>query len=149
MPVQKKSGKLSNAPRIYIYIYIFIYIYIYICICVCVCVTQSHLTHSNVGIYIYIYIYIQSISQHLKNEEPGKSKIKNNKQCFNVLNKTCLNNNLLPKYTRFNIYIYIYIYIYICMQNIVWLYWMFLLMCKIYSGYILTYIFEIVYYIEY
>ena len=28
----------------------------------------------------------------------------NDKQCSIVFNKTCLNNNLLPKYTFFNIY---------------------------------------------
>ena len=46
--------------------------------------------------------------------ESRKNKIKNNKQCSIIFhNKTCLNNNLLPKYTLFKIYTYIYIYIYI------------------------------------
>ena len=66
-----------------------------------------------------------------------KMKLKTiNKQCSIVFNKTCLNNNMLPKYTLFktyvdidtdidrcththththtHTYIYIYIYIYVC-----------------------------------
>ena len=35
-----------------------------------------------------------------------------NKDCSIVFNKTCLNNNLLPKYTLFNIYIYTHTNIY-------------------------------------
>ena len=42
-----------------------------------------------------------------------KNKIINNKQCSIIFNKTCLNNNLLPKYKLFKKKLYIYIYIYI------------------------------------
>ena len=38
VPIRKKSGNLSNVPRIYIYIYI--YIHICVCVCVCVCVRE-------------------------------------------------------------------------------------------------------------
>ena len=59
-------------------------------------------------------IPLPSRSRHEKNNKKSwKNKIKTmNKQCSIVFNKTCLNNNLLPKYTLFYIYIYIYIYIY-------------------------------------
>ena len=47
-------------------------------------------------------------SWHKKNyKETWENRIKNNKQCSIVFNKTCLNNNLVPKYTLFKIYIYI------------------------------------------
>ena len=57
--------------------------------------------------------WAENMGQFLYHRDPGirKNKIKNNKQCSIVFNKACLNNNLLPKYTLFNIYIYIYIYI--------------------------------------
>ena len=43
-----------------------------------------------------------------KYEESLKNKSKDNKQCSIVFNKTCLNNNLVPKYTlsKKNIYVY-------------------------------------------
>ena len=48
-------------------------------------------------------------SQHKKNnKKTWKIKIKNNKHCSSVFNKTCFNNNLLPKYTLFKIYIYLH-----------------------------------------
>ena len=46
-------------------------------------------------------IPLPSWSWHKKNnKESWKNKIKNNKQCSIVFNKTCLNDNLLPKYTH-------------------------------------------------
>ena len=63
MPIRKKSGNLSHAPRIYthnyIYIYIYIYIYthiyiwiyIYVCVCVKICI------HIYRNIYTHIYMY--------------------------------------------------------------------------------------------
>ena len=82
--------------------------------------------------YIYIYIYRQMIWDNFfttwiqihKKIRLEKITIRNNKQCFIVFNKTCLNNNLLPKYTLFtththtHTYIYIYIYIYIYMKEV-------------------------------
>ena len=49
VPIQKKFGNLSYAPRIYIYIYICIYIYIY----------KIILKYK----IIYIYIYIRFVSE--------------------------------------------------------------------------------------
>ena len=46
------------------------------------------------------------------NKESWKNKIENYKQCSIVFNKTCLNNNLLPKYTLQKIYIYEYVCVY-------------------------------------
>ena len=65
--------------------------------------------------------WAEDMGQFLYHLNPDKRKIRRTleklqlkikKQCSIVFNKTCLNNNLLPKYTLFNIYIYIYIYIY-------------------------------------
>ena len=50
----------------------------------------------------YGTIPFPSRSQYKKNnKETWKYKIRNNKQCSIIFNKTCLNNNLLPKYTIF------------------------------------------------
>ena len=47
---------------------------------------------------------LPSRSPHKKIKETWKNKIKNNKQC-SIIFKTCLNNNLLPKYTLSKKYI--------------------------------------------
>ena len=68
-------------------------------------------------------IWAEDMGQFLYHLDPNTRKITRrleklqlkiiNKQRSIVFNKTCLNNNLLPKYTLFDIYLSIYIYIYI------------------------------------
>ena len=60
-------------------------------------------------------LFLSSGSRHKKNyKKTWKITIKSNKQCSIIFNKTCLNYNLLPKYTLFNIYIYIYVCVCVC-----------------------------------
>ena len=63
----------------------------------------------------YGTIPLLSRSRHKKNNwESWKNKIKNNKQCPIVFNKSCLNRYInFFKYIYLILYIYIYIYIYV------------------------------------
>ena len=59
----------------------------------------------------YGTIHLAPESWHKKNnKKTWKTTTKNNIKCSIFFNKTCYQNNSLPKYTFFNIYIYIYIY---------------------------------------
>ena len=89
VPIRKKSGNLSYAPRIYIYIYIYVYVYI----------SGGH--SSSYNIYIYIYIYIPRMEWR-PTLHRGIGAIE--KGAFGSLSS---------KVTNFTFFIYIYIHMYI------------------------------------
>ena len=97
VPLRKKSGNLSYAPRIYIYIYI----YIYMCVCVCVCVCVS----------VCVCVFIAVGNRHSdSSSNPGRSSLHLTKCKYswetNESNFSSSSYGLMVRQTEFFIFFY-------------------------------------------